>query len=381
MHAYIAHRVNESLLITVYSITPMMVVNPHLKLLLICLRRHHVHQKLVWRRDSFVRLLLDMVEGTDMNNEHGQKHIEDMRSKIEDLNRLISTVKHSAKLSESNVTASLTGDNEGISLSKQDLPKFQLRSHATKYFPNEISYDSIHHFLRSFEKVISSSGKAVKNVWRRYIPLTIPYDLDLWLNQDLLTAKSWSMAKEKFTSKFSNAALRLDARREVQTATMRSGETTEEYYNRFARAMMEAGYFSEDTTLGDTFLLGFPNEWQIQINAVLGVHFPGCSNFTASQTVTCAMNVLNSQKCPVSSVNAKRHGGSRASSSSSGSSGFSSSTAASSSAPRYYCSNHGGSQARHHEKDCRLNKGGSSSRRVVENANVPKKASGNTFCK
>ncbi|KAK4510556.1 40S ribosomal protein mrp2, mitochondrial [Mucor velutinosus] len=338
-------------------------------------------KKLVWRRDSFVRLLLDMVEGTDMNNEHGQKHIEDMRSKIEDLNRLISTVKHSAKLSESNVTASLTGDNEGISLSKQDLPKFQLRSHATKYFPNEISYDSIHHFLRSFEKVISSSGKAVENVWRRYIPLTIPYDLDLWLNQDLLTAKSWSMAKEKFTSKFSNAALRLDARREVQTATMRSGETTEEYYNRFARAMMEAGYSSEDTTLGDTFLLGFPNEWQIQINAVLGVHFPGCSNFTASQIVTCAMNVLNSQKCPVSFVNAKRHGGSRASSSSSGSSGFSSSAAASSSAPRYYCSNHGGSQARHHEKDCRLNKGGSSSRRVVEKANVPKKASGNTFCK
>ncbi|KAG1090832.1 hypothetical protein G6F42_019589 [Rhizopus arrhizus] len=160
---------------------------------------------------------------------------------------------------------------------------------------------------------------------------------------------------------------------------MKPGETTEEYYNRFARAMMEAGYSSEDTTLGDTFLLGFPNEWQIQINAVLGVHFPGCSNFTASQIVTCAMNVLNSQKCPISFVNsARKHGNSRVLSS--GSSGSSSSTASSSSS-RFYCSNHGGSQARHNEKDCRLNKGTSSSRRVVEKANVPKKASGNTFCK
>lgn len=95
------------------------------------------------------------------------------------------------------------------------------------------------------------------------------------------------MAKEKLTSEFSNAALRLDARCEVQIATMKSGETTEGYYNRFAGAMMEAGYSSEDTTLGDTFLLGFPNQWQTHINTVLGVHYPNCSHFTASQIATC----------------------------------------------------------------------------------------------
>ncbi|CAO0789981.1 unnamed protein product [Mucor circinelloides] len=337
-------------------------------------------KKLVWRRDNLMNLLMDMIENTEINNVQGQQHIIEMRTKVKDMNKLISTLNQSVKLSEANVTAYISGDNEGISLSKQDLPKFQLKSNAKRYFPSEAAYDSIHHFLRSFEKAILSSGKAVENVWRRYIPLTIPYDLDLWLNQDLLTAQSWSAAKDKFTSKFSYAALRLDACREVQTASMKPGETTEEYYNRFARAMMEAGYSSEDTTLGDTFLLGFPNEWQIQINAVLGVHYPGCSNFTASQIVNCAMNVLNSQKCPISFVNsAKKHGNSRASSSAS--SGSPSSSVSSSSAPRFYCSNHGGSQARHNEKDCRLNKGASSSRRVVEKANVPKKASGNTFCK
>lgn len=69
------------------------------------------------------------------------------------------------------------------------------------------------------------------------------------------------------------------------------------------------------------------------------------------------MDVLNSQKCPISFVNnTKKHGSSRASSSApSGSS-----SAAFSSATRFYCSNHGGSQARHNEKDCRLNKSSSS---------------------
>ncbi|GAN03289.1 hypothetical protein MAM1_0037c02741 [Mucor ambiguus] len=128
-----------------------------------------------------------------------------MTTKVEELNRLIST----------------------------------LRSHATKYFPNEVTCDLVQHFLRSFEKVIFSSRKPVENVWRRYIPLTVRHDLDLWLSQDLLLeAKSWSVAKEKF----SNTALRLDARREVQTATMRSCETTEEYYDRFTHTIMKAGY-------------------------------------------------------------------------------------------------------------------------------------------
>ncbi|KAI8635705.1 hypothetical protein BD408DRAFT_438748, partial [Parasitella parasitica] len=336
-------------------------------------------KKLLHQRDQYIGLLIDMIEGTDLDNEQGQNHISEMRAKVEGMNKLIFTLKSSAKLSEANVTSALSGDNEGISLSKQDLPKFQLRSSATKYFPNELTYDSIHHFLRSFEKVILSSGKSVEDVWRRYIPLTIPYDLDLWLNQELLKAGTWSAAKDLFTKKFNNAALRLDARREVQTATMKPGETTEEYYNRFARAMLEAGYSSEDTTLGDTFLLGFPASWQIQINSVLCAQYPGQSDFTANQIVTCALNILNGQKCPISFISVKKGGASRGGgvSPKSSTAGFSSPAGSS---PSFFCSNHGGAQARHNEKDCRLNKGASTSRRV-DRSNVPKKASGNTFCK
>ena len=342
-------------------------------------------KKMFWKRDQYLSLLTDMIAGTDLDNQEGQAHIQDMNNKVEEMNKLISTLKHSIKLSEASVKASIfgsnNGDNGGISLSKRDLPMFQLRTSATKYFPKDQAYDSIHHFLRSFEKVILSSGQSVDDVWRRYIPLTIPYDLDLWLNQELLLAKSWQEAKDKFTKKFNNAALRLDARREVQGAAMRSGETTEEYYNRFARAVMEAGYSTEDTTLGDTFLLGFPAAWQIQINSVLCAQYPGTSDFTAGQIVTCALNVLNNQKCPISFVNQKKIGGhSRAGGSSSsmsyqgGSSGSSSSSSAKSS---FFCSNHGGSKARHNEKDCRMNSKGNNH---MPRSNTPKRATGNSFC-
>jgi len=339
-------------------------------------------KKMFWKRDQYLSLLTDMIAGTDLDNQEGQAHVQDMRIKVEEMNKLISTLKYSFKLSEASVKASMfgnnTGDNGGISLSKRDLPMFQLRSSATKYFPKDQAYDSIHHFLRSFEKVILSSGQSVDDVWRRYIPLTIPYDLDLWLNQELLLADSWNAAKEKFTKKFNNAALRLDARREVQGATMKPGETTEEYYNRFARAVMEAGYSTEDTTLGDTFLLGFPAAWQIQINSVLCAQYAGTSNFTAGQIVTCALNVLNSQKCPISFVNQKKGGGnSRAGGSSFSSSSPASSSSSSSASSSFFCPNHGGSKARHNEKDCRKNAKGSN---YVSKANVPKKATGGTFC-
>jgi hypothetical protein len=58
----------------------------------------------------------------------------------------------------------------GLCLSKQDFPKSQLKSSITKYFPKDKSYESVNHFLRSFEKVISSTGEDIESIWRRYVP-------------------------------------------------------------------------------------------------------------------------------------------------------------------------------------------------------------------
>ncbi|CEP08911.1 hypothetical protein, partial, partial [Parasitella parasitica] len=190
----------------------------------------------------------------------------------------------------------------GIALSKRDLPKFQLKSAAVKYFPGEEAFDSVFHFLRNFEKVVGSAGQDVEVMWRNYLPLTIPYEYDEWLKQELVKCRTWKEVGVEFVRKFNNPLLRLNARRAVQSAAMQGGETVEGYYNRFSRSCAEAGYDAADTSIGDAFLNGFPNEWQIQVTTLLCTSFPGATSWTVGQISSCAMNILNTKKCPFSFV-------------------------------------------------------------------------------
>ncbi|KAI8645615.1 hypothetical protein BD408DRAFT_429597, partial [Parasitella parasitica] len=213
-----------------------------------------VAKKLVTKRDHYLSLLNDMIVGTADDDANGQQHMVEIRSRVEELNRTISTIKHSVKLSGERVAASInditsgsSAATGGISLSKRDLPKFQLKSDSTKYFQGEESFDSIFHFLAVFEKVVSSSGQDVEAVWKRYLPLTIPYEYDMWLKQELLLVNNWKEAKDAFVKKFNSSLHRLSARRAVQSSVMQGGETTEHYLNRFSRSCVEAGYDSNDT--------------------------------------------------------------------------------------------------------------------------------------
>ncbi|KAG0922425.1 hypothetical protein G6F29_013957 [Rhizopus arrhizus] len=46
----------------------------------------------------------------------------------------------------------------GLRLTQNDIPKFQLSSWPDVPFPGEKCYESVEHFLRSFEKVIYSAA-------------------------------------------------------------------------------------------------------------------------------------------------------------------------------------------------------------------------------
>ncbi|KAI7898480.1 uncharacterized protein BX663DRAFT_555839 [Cokeromyces recurvatus] len=52
----------------------------------------------------------------------------------------------------------------GLALSRKDLPKFQLATSLVRPFPNEEAFESVEHFLRTFEKVIESSGRQIEFV-------------------------------------------------------------------------------------------------------------------------------------------------------------------------------------------------------------------------
>ncbi|GAN11760.1 hypothetical protein MAM1_0899d11346, partial [Mucor ambiguus] len=255
-----------------------------------------VLKKVIARRDSYFNLYTDMMN-TEASDEKSIKHLTEIRAKVEGLNKDISVLRNSVRLSDEKVTAFMelamsANSNGGIRLSKQDLPKFQLKSSSTKYFPKDEAYESVNHFLllRSFQKVISSSGENVEAICKRYIPLTLPCELDNWLNNDVMACRCWT-----------------ESRREVFNAKMHAGESTEAYTTRFTKAVTEANYSLDNTTtIGDAFLTGVPEEWQTQINTVLLCNHTDRDYWTIDEIHMAAINIYNSKLAPFTFVDKVR---------------------------------------------------------------------------
>ena len=109
----------------------------------------------------------------------------------------------------------------GIRLSRQDIPKFQLKSQANRYFPGSSeAYDTVEMFIRQFEKVITSAGFKVYNCWKNLIPLSFPIELDAWLNSDLLSCPTWTDACRLLNKKFGSSQAVFQAKRRVINMSM-----------------------------------------------------------------------------------------------------------------------------------------------------------------
>ncbi|KAL9536380.1 hypothetical protein MBANPS3_012688, partial [Mucor bainieri] len=148
--------------------------------------------------------------------------------------------------------------------------------------------------------------------------------------------------------------LKLQSRREVFNAKMRTGESTEEYTTRFSKAVSEANYSLDNTTIGDAFLTGFPEEWQTQINTVLLCNHTDRDYWTIDEIHTAAINIYNSKVAPISFVNNKVRTAIAATEAAGQQSKRFKPT--NKDAPTYFCPNHGGTDAKHNEKDCYDNK-------------------------
>ena len=361
-----------------------------------------VLKKIIYHRDLYLSLMADMIT-TDSSEPKAVRQLCEIREKIENLNKDINIMKNSIRLSKDKVSAAVhhslskvTSPAQGIRLNRQDLPKFQLKSSNNKYFPKEEAYESVNHFLRSFEKVISSSGEEIEGIWKRYIPLTLHFDLDTWLKNELLLCESWSGAVALFNKKFgNNAVIKLQSRRQVFNAAMKIGETTDEYTARFNKAATEAGYKADNLTIGDAFLMGFPLDWQTQINTLLHCTYTDREHWRVEEIYTAAINIFNTQTCPLTFVGKSRNTAASTSASSNSTSNPAKRFKPNVENTNFFCPNHGGTSARHNEKDCHVFKRSSSVPTSASSAsmpsqsprtnflgskNVPHKATGNTFC-
>ncbi|CAO3608464.1 unnamed protein product [Mucor fragilis] len=181
--------------------------------------------------------------------------------------------------------------SSGLKIFKRDLPKFQFEDSKVKPFPSEDAYKSVDHFLSEFEKIVHSSGQEIQDVWRKYIPLTLPFDLDDWLQNIVLKATNWIDVKSVFHKKFGTTISKLHKRRAVMTMTIGEDETVDEYASRFFRTVGEAGYHRDDLTIGDIFLLGLPEEWQFNLSTVL-LSRTKREAWTSSEILDFATNLL-----------------------------------------------------------------------------------------
>lgn len=157
----------------------------------------------------------------------------------------------------------------GIQLSQRDIPKCQLKSSNSAFFKGAPEFATIGNFIQQFEYVINSSGKDIEDEWKVMIPLSFPPELHNWVKNELIVLDNWLEATKLLTKKFGSTVLEFEAKRRVLTMIMRDGETANQYYTRFSNAIAEAGYSKTDPILADIFFLGFPQDWQRQINMIL----------------------------------------------------------------------------------------------------------------
>lgn len=160
----------------------------------------------------------------------------------------------------------------GLSISRSDLPKLQLKSTPKddRPFSSEEAYDSVEHFLRTFENVVFSANLNIQEVWRFYIPLTVSYDYDSFVKNKLAACTSWNEARKLIEAKFSDSQTRLQARRDVMNIRMHSHEAAEDYALRFGRYVKNANYSRHLAELmSEAFFFGLPEEWQTNINTVM----------------------------------------------------------------------------------------------------------------
>lgn len=197
-----------------------------------------------------------------------------LRDTVANLDKHVKTLSDGLKVASAAAAATTTkvsvnSSSSGLKISKRDLPKFQLEDNKAKPFPNEDAYKSVDHFLSEFEKIVYSSGQDIENVWRKYIPLTLSYELDDWMKTVVLKSDKWHDVKLVFSKKFGTVVSRIHKRRAVMNMEIGFNESVDEYSNRFFRTVGEAGYNRDDLTIGDIFLLSLPEEWQLNICTVL----------------------------------------------------------------------------------------------------------------
>lgn len=176
--------------------------------------------------------------------------------KMESIKRQVKALKECSSVFGAASGQEVLGSRSaGLTLSHRDLPKFQHSSCVRLPFPDEEAFASVEHFLTRFKNIIKGSAYGdIELVWRKFLPLCLPYSDHAWIESELSKCRNWPEARALFKEHHGSNLATRHYTDMVFTMQMGPRESISDYSKKFLEAVYNAGLPSNDPRIADRFL-------------------------------------------------------------------------------------------------------------------------------
>ncbi|KAG2211554.1 hypothetical protein INT46_006570 [Mucor plumbeus] len=179
--------------------------------------------------------------------------------------------------------------NKSRTIDLNEIPKFQLKGQSV-HFPNDVKYSSIEHYFSAFENVVHASGNLIEEVWSRYIPVSVPFEYEAWVRNDLIKCESWDQAKDLFRKHYGTPVNTEESLGKLFRMKMKNSDTLQDYTNQFLTHLQNAGCSLKSTLLAKfyRFTLLRKNQ-QIMMNQMKVMHREDSYPWTINEIYECVL--------------------------------------------------------------------------------------------
>jgi len=240
-------------------------------------------------------------------------------------------------------------DSKARPVNLNEIPRFQVLGQA-KHWPDHPRFSTVDHFFSSFENVIRASGNEVNLVWKRYIPVSLPFDFDSWTKNDLLVCNDWEQAKALFRKHFGAPINAEESMAKLFSMRMKNGDTLQDYTNKFMKHVKDCGFPPNSNMLAKFYQFTLLRRNQQMMVNQMSIKHDSKHKWTINEIYECVLPLFlvdeqnRGDDHFDGDVKGKRKGGS-------GDSGTRVKMARTSTG--YFCARHGGENATHNTAECR----------------------------
>ncbi|KAK4517692.1 uncharacterized protein ATC70_001033 [Mucor velutinosus] len=237
-------------------------------------------------------------------------------------------------------------DSKARPVNLNEIPRFQVVGQA-KHWPDHPRFTTVDHFFSAFENVIRASGNEVNLVWKRYVPVSLPFDFESWTKNDLLACNDWDQAKALFRKHFGAPINSEESMAKLFSMRMKNNDTLQDYTNKFMKYVKDCGFPPNSNMLAKFYQFTLLRKNQQMMVNQMSVKHGSNHKWTINEIYECVLPLFlvdeqNRGDDDVEvDIRGKRKGGS-------GGSG-SRTKMARVSATGYFCAKHGGSNANHND--------------------------------